>query len=714
MSLDLEAARTAFVQEASDLLGEMEEALLAMERFGVQAESVNAVFRSAHTIKGSAGLFSLEDMVDFTHILETVLEEVRAGRKSVDSEDISLFLECGDHLRHLVDDFANHAHPTESRQATSRRLLERLQDLQAPRRSRSGKGPSIAAGDTIPGGDGVQSEAWHLSIRLDPEVLKTGIDPLSLFRYLGKLGEVQRIDVLEDNLPSISEMDPERLYLGFEIQFRSRANRTEIESVFEFVREGSTIRMVPPHAQIVEYLQLLQSLPEGPDRLGELLVSCGALTTTELAQMLSLQRKSDLDRPPTLGRILVEQEVVPQVVVNAALQRQKSFRERSSQESRVVKVDVSKLDHLINLVGELVIATAGARIAAIGERSLPLEEAVNGVTKLVEEIRDAALGVRMIPVGEVFNRFPRVVRDLSKELGKRIDLQIEGADTELDKSMVERIVDPLTHIMRNAIDHGIEPVERRRLAGKPEVGTIRMDAWHDSGSILIQVSDDGGGLDRERILRKAIASGLVQPGQELTDREVIGLIFEPGFSTAETVTNLSGRGVGMDVVKRNIEVLRGEIDVESHPGTGTTMRIRLPLTLAIIDGFQVLAGKAAFVVPLDLVKECADFVDSSIHGDLVVLRGEALPFLRLRDLFSIAGPRPSRESLVVVQYGNHRMGIVVDQLAGELQAVIKPMGALFRELKAIGGTTILGNGSVALILDVPHLSQTFARRSRIC
>jgi two-component system, chemotaxis family, sensor kinase CheA len=709
--MDMEAAGNALVQEARDLLSEMETALLRMEREGFDEESIHAVFRAAHTIKGSAGLFGLDGIVGFTHVLETVLDEIRSGKLASDGAMISLFLECGDHLRALIDNFERSAPESAEQVEEGKKLVGLLQAARAPiGKALVAPAPVVTPVEEIASGDGgVASEAWHISLRLAPDILRAGMDPLSFFRYLSSMGEIVKIEVLDDRLPVASEMDPEQFYLGFEIQFRSDATRQAIENVFEFVAEGSTIRLVPPHARVAEYLELIQALPEGPERLGEILVSCGALTPHELQRVLAEQASIATSRP-VLGEILVEEKIVPPVVVAAALQKQKANREKATQESRSVKVDVDKLDHLINLVGELVIAAAGAKIAAVQEKSAPCEEAVNGVTKLVEEIRDAALGVRMIPVGEVFNRFPRVVRDLSKDLGKKIDLVITGAETELDKSMVEKLVDPLMHIMRNAIDHGIEAVEKRLAAGKSETGTIRMNAWHESGSILIEVSDDGGGLNRERILEKALAAGLVQPGQELTDREVSRLIFEPGFSTAEAVTNLSGRGVGMDVVRRNIEALRGEIEVESRRGEGSTMRIRLPLTLAIIDGFQIMAGNAAYVVPLDLVKECADLDEANVHGDLVSLRGESLPFIRLRDLFSIPGNRPARESLVVVQYGPNRVGIVVDQLAGELQAVIKPMGTLFRELKAIGGTTILGNGSVALILDVPHLSQTVSKR----
>jgi len=324
----------------------------------------------------------------------------------------------------------------------------------------------------------------------------------------------------------------------------------------------------------------------------------------------------------------------------------------------------------------------------------------------VEEIRDNAMSLRMVQIGETFNRFRRIVRDVAQELGKAIDLRILGGDTELDKAIVERLSDPLMHLVRNAIDHGIEPLALRRARGKAEAGTLTLQARHEAGSIIIEVGDDGGGLDRERILAKAMACGLVQDPAGLSAQEITNLIFEPGFSTAETVSNLSGRGVGMDVVRRNLEELRGTIEVESEEGRGTTLRLRLPLTLAIIDGFRVEVAGASYVVPLDVVIECLDlapFLESEANH-LINLRGEVLPFLRLREVFQLPGANPPRERVVVIQHGELRAGIVVDRLLGEFQTVIKPLGRLFQRARGLGGSTILASGEVALILDVAQLA----------
>jgi chemotaxis protein histidine kinase CheA len=375
-------------------------------------------------------------------------------------------------------------------------------------------------------------------------------------------------------------------------------------------------------------------------------------------------------------------------------------------------VPAERLDALVDLVGELVIAGAAGSTLAERSRNAALIEATSAVARLVEEIRDTALQLRMVPIGETFGRFPRVVRDLARELGKEIELQLSGADTELDKSMVERVADPLMHLVRNAVDHGIEPAALRTARGKPPAGTVRLNAYHDSGSIVVEVSDDGGGLDRARIRRKAVEQGLLGAEQAVSDGELLQLILEPGSSTAEQVTSLSGRGVGMDVVKRNIEVLRGSVGIESQEGVGSTFRLRMPLTLAIIDGFLVQVGAAYHVLPLDLVVECVELTAAgraeSAGRNLINLRGQVLPFSRLREVFEADSPAPARENIVVVRYGSRRAGLVVDRLLGEIQAVIKPLSRFFSGIRGIGGSTILGSGELALILDVPALLQLAA------
>jgi two-component system chemotaxis sensor kinase CheA len=341
---------------------------------------------------------------------------------------------------------------------------------------------------------------------------------------------------------------------------------------------------------------------------------------------------------------------------------------------------------------------------------IELEEATSKLSMLVEEVRDSALQLRMVKIGATFSRFQRVVHDVSRDLGKDVALIVNGEDTELDKTVVEKIGDPLMHLVRNSMDHGIESADVRAARGKPAQGTLKLNAFHDSGSIVITVQDDGGGLNRERVLAKAIERGLVEPGQHLSDSDIYALIFEPGFSTAEKVTNLSGRGVGMDVVKRNIAALRGTVGISSEEGQGTTVTVRLPLTLAIIDGFLVGVGKAVYAIPLDMIEECVAYTSDTEH-DYTNLRDQVLPFIRLRALFGTPGKPAKGENIVVLRYGGHKVGLVVDSLLGEFQTVIKPLGSMFNQVKCISGSTILGSGDVGLILDVPALIREVAERS---
>jgi two-component system chemotaxis sensor kinase CheA len=395
-------------------------------------------------------------------------------------------------------------------------------------------------------------------------------------------------------------------------------------------------------------------------------------------------------------------------VVEAAAIKQKQVSEKKAAEARLIRVQADKLDQLIDLVGELVIAGAGANLLAQKSGQTSLVEATSVVSRLVESIRDSALQLRMVQIGDTFNRFHRVVRDVARELHKDMQLVVSGGETELDKSVVEKIGDPLMHLVRNAIDHGIEAAGIRLAAGKPAQGRVELNAYHDSGSIVIEVADDGGGLPREKILNKAIERGIVQAGDTLSDEDVFNLIFQPGFSTAEQVSNLSGRGVGMDVVRKNIQALRGTVEVHSTEGEGSRFVIRLPLTLAIIDGFLVGVDKSSYVIPLEMVVECMELQQSAVDRNYLNLRGEVLPFVRLRELFEVPDKRPKRENVVVVKAGSQKAGIVVDVLHGEFQTVIKPLGALFRHLRGIAGSTILGSGDVALILDVQMLAQLAA------
>lgn len=685
MSIDISAALQSYSAESRELLEEMERALLALEEGGHDPDLVNAVFRAAHTIKGSGGLFGLDEVVSFTHDAETVLDAVRDGRLALDAKLISLFLRCRDHIGNLVT-AAVDGHVAEGMDEMGRALQQGLRaylDLTSL---------PVAA-------DRSENEAWHISLRCGVDLLRDGMDPLGILRYLATLGELHNVTTLYEAMPAASAMDPESCYLGFEIDLKSEQSKAEIEEAFDFIRASSRVHILPPRSKPEEWAALIHALPEGDERLGEILVKSGALTRADLAVALGQQVSNEKAKP--LGQILVEQKAAPREAVAAALEKQNNASRARGE--RYLRVEAEKLDHLITLVGELVIANAVTALRAEESGDRSLQEAVATSAHFVEEVRDAALGLRMVQIGDTFSRFQRVVRDLSHELGKQIELVISGGETELDKSVVDRIGDPLTHLVRNAIDHGIEAPSVRAAAGKKSEGVVRLDAYHETGSIVIEISDDGRGLNRDKIVEKAIERGLIVSADEMSDAEIYKLIFEPGFSTADQVSNISGRGVGMDAVKRVIEDLRGTVEVDSRPGEGSTVRLRLPLTLAIIDGFLIAAGDSKYVIPLEMVEECIELNDTASQRNYLDLRGEVLPFLRLRELFNTSGRESDRQSVVVVRYGDKRAGLVVDRLIGELQTVIKPLGQVFAPIKWVSGCTVLGSGDVGLILDVPEL-----------
>ncbi|MCF5918373.1 chemotaxis protein CheA, partial [Xanthomonas perforans] len=523
----------------------------------------------------------------------------------------------------------------------------------------------VTAAAVAQGAPEKQSGYWRITLKLFADALRFGNSPLKLIRNLRSLGSVESITTDISQLPAFDDLDPEANYLGFQILLRSDADRAAIEEVFEFVREDCDLEIV--------------SVP-APSDAAELLSAEAAASPTPNKPLAAVPSAASAP-----GR------AAPDAAARSA-------------DARSIRVDADKLDRMIDLVGELIIAVSSTSANAQRTGDAQLLESASILAGLVEDVRESALQLRMVKIGGTFSRFQRVVHDVARELGKDIALVVAGEDTELDKSVVEKIGDPLTHLVRNAMDHGIEPADVRVARGKPARGTVGLNAYHDSGSIVIQITDDGGGLNRDRILAKALERGLIEPGRQLSDRDVFAMIFEPGFSTAEKVTNLSGRGVGMDVVKRNITALRGTVEIDSAAGVGTTISVRLPLTLAIINGFQVGVGKSVFVVPLDVVEECVEFTPD-YASDYIDLRGSVLPYVRLRELFALGGKTPSRESIVVIRQGAQRFGLVVDTLLGEWQTVIKPLSKVFAQVKGISGSSILGSGDVALILDVPSLIQ---------
>ncbi len=670
-----------FIAESRDLLEDMERNLLEAERGEAGPDAVNAIFRAAHTIKGSGGLFDLAQLVGFTHVVESVLDLVRESAVALDSELIQLMLACCDHIRALVEAAAGAEADEAVLAAEGEPLLARLHTYLQPTAA-----PAAAA---VAATAAAQTGYWRISLQLFPDALRFGNSPLHLIRCLRSLGTLEAVRTRHERVPALPELDPEACYLGFDILLRSDAQQSAIEDIFEFVRDDCELQVVAvdPHGDAANL------------ELPLLVAEAGGHSHADDFANFGSPEPAAAPAAPASSAPSASAPPVPLAKAAAAAPAPAAA---ARSEGGSIRVDADKLDRMIDLVGELIIAVASTGANAQRTGDAQLLESTSILAGLVEDVRESALQLRMVKIGGTFSRFHRVVHDVARELGKDIVLVVNGEDTELDKSVVEKIADPLTHLVRNAMDHGIEPAELRQARGKPVRGTVRLNAFHDSGSIVIQISDDGGGLNRDRILAKALERGLIEPGRNLSDREVFALIFEPGFSTAEKVTNLSGRGVGMDVVKRNITALRGSVDISSQQDVGTTISVRLPLTLAIINGFQVGVGKSVFVVPLDVVEECVEFAPN-YQSDYIDLRGGVLPYVRLRSLFGIAGAPPARESIVVIRQGAQRFGLVVDTLLGEWQTVIKPLAKVFAGVKGVSGSSILGSGGVALILDVPSL-----------
>lgn len=724
--------RLAFAEEAKELLEESESILLRLEDDPTSDDLINDLFRAIHTIKGSAGIFGYDDVVAFTHVAESVMGLLREKEITLDEKLIGLLLESRDQMRDLV------LHVIESNgeplpdEVKSRgdALLGQLNvylntDKPAETEAKADDSSIDEAlvGEQDSDSRQVGSDYWHISIRFKRGVLANGMDPLSFFRYLDTVGDFVNMTTLTTDLPQLSEMNPEESYLGYEIDLNTSASKEEIAAVFEFVQDDSVLHILPPRSKIADYNVMIDALPEENMAIGEILVATGALTREELSEALVFQGEQtiiiapdddnhgpvELVSKPPLGEVIVDKGMADARVVGAAVDKQIRVKEAKQIEQQSVRVNAEKLGDLINLVGELVISSAHTELKARETGQNELVETVEELIRLVEEIRDSTLSLRMVQIGDTFNRFKRVVRDISKDLNKKIDLVISGGDTELDKTVVEKISDPLMHLIRNSLDHGVELPDYRAAHGKTETATVTLKAYHDSGSIVIEISDDGKGLDPEILIAKAIENEIITADQQLTLGEIHRLIFAPGFSTAREVTSISGRGVGLDVVSRNIDALRGQVAVESELGVGTKFIIRLPLTLAIIDGFQVQVGESSYVIPLDMVEECIELDEhqsNNKNGEYVDLRGEVMPYLYLSEVFSERSQtngKKHRNNIVVVNHAGQKTGLVVDELLGEHQTVIKPLGQVFQNLKGISGATILGSGEVAMIIDVPSL-----------
>ncbi|MEH3101273.1 chemotaxis protein CheA [Sphingomonas adhaesiva] len=639
----------AFRIEAGELLEQVEQGLLDLrDRLG-DLGLVNAVFRGLHTLKGSGAMFGFDALAGFTHHCETAFDRVRKGDVRATPELVDVILSAGDHMRALVDGAAS--------PAEGQAILDRL--AAAVDAAAGVDAPGAAAAAVAP----AATQGWTLTFTLPPDAMANGTNPLALLDELRELGEAT-IVARTDAIPTLDELVPNHCFVGWDCTLIGDITRDAIEDVFLFVMDDMEITIAPLASQ-VEAIDPAPEAAPGP--------------------------AADVVAPP--------------VAANDAGNRQPAAAARSQGEH--VRVPAERLDALMDRVGELVIAQSRLSQLAGHGQDLALRSVSEEIERLAGEMRDTMMVLRMVPVSTLFGRFRRLIHDLAIETGKSIELVTEGETTEVDKTVIERLFDPLVHIIRNSCDHGLETAGDRIAAGKPGTGLIRLSAHQAGGEVLITITDDGRGIARDRIRAKAEANGLITPGQPMSDDELLGLIFHPGFSTAAQVTNLSGRGVGMDVVKRTIESLRGSIVVKSVDGAGSTITLRIPLTLAIIEGLLVRVGEGRYVIPLSAVEECLEL---SLEEDLrsrgrsiITLRERLIPFLRLREVFD-TGTRPDTyQKIVVVGTGAERVGLVVDQIIGNHQTVIKAMSPLHRGVASFAGATILGDGSVALILDIAQL-----------
>lgn len=717
---NLDEVLSVFIAESNERLQDMEDALLELENNFSNDDAIGRIFRAAHTIKGSSGMFGFNRIMDFTHIAENLLDQIRSSKLAINTDIINLLLECRDFIGLMLDVIETSKKEvfTEELESQYETLQKKLEfyllpsgDASGPEKKLCEEKKAILNEDAIK----VTGKSWHISLRFKPDVFLHAFNPYTFISYLESMGEIVNIKTITEALPPVSEMDPEKCYLGFEIGFTGNTSKEELEDIFNFLKDDCTIRILPPMSDINEYVSLIKELPESPAQIGEILKSVGSLTENELQRALDIQRQQqsteDYTTKKRLGEIIVDEGMIQQPIVEAALDKQEEIQKSDKKTSKSIRIDATKLDTLVDMLGELVLSMARLSNLINKSENSELRDTASLVSILINDVRENSMNIRLVRIDESFKRFERVVRDLSRSEGKEVDLVISCGDTELDKTLVEKINDPVMHLVRNSIDHGIDTPDKRKALGKNPRGKVIINAFQETGSVVIEVRDDGKGLEREKILQKALERGLVsaESAQNLSDDKIYSFIFEPGFSTAEKVTNISGRGVGMDVVKNNIEQLRGNVTIQSKKNEGTTVRLQLPLTLAIIDGFLVEVGGLMLVFPLGMVIECLElskvYTDQKDDAHIINMRGEFVPFMRLRDFFKTKSEKSENEYLIIGEYGRRKAGFTVDKAIGEIQVVVKPIGKVFNKLRWISGATILGDGRIALILDVPRLVQ---------
>jgi two-component system chemotaxis sensor kinase CheA len=666
MQIDVDRFREVFFEEAADHLADMEAALLRLEETPQDQELLHRIFRCAHSIKGASSTFGFSDIARFTHVLESLLDRMRDGEICHTTQLTDLLLRSADTLRGLVAAARN----GQESPAEVESVLGELEHALA-------QGPPTPV---QPSASSPSASVYRVVFVPGRDVLRQGMDPLLLLRNLCALGEVSEVQADLSHLPALPDLDPESCYLSWSVRLRTDKTSAEIKDVFSFVEDSSQVIVEALAVQEATFNRL------GPKAHGQ--------------EAISKMSSSGLQPPAA-----------------------EAAGRSGNLESSSIRVSTAKVDKLINLVGELVITQS--MITQVINNFSPdklhqLQEAATAMGRNTRELQERVMAVRLLPIGHVFNRFPRLVRDLATAFNKKVSLQVMGEETELDKGVIERIGDPLTHLIRNAVDHGIEFPEERRAAGKPEQGTIRLHAFYQGGNVIIEVADDGRGLDTERIRQKGIAQGLINAEDVCSTEQIHALIFQPGFSTATAVNDVSGRGVGMDVVKKNVEALNGSVSVFSEPGRGTCLRIKLPLTLSILDGLSLKVGEEIYILPLTTIVESIQPRTEHLkrvlgQREVVEVRGEFLPLLRLYRLFDIPArvTDPSQGLVVIVENEGNKLGLLVDELLGQQQVVVKNLETNFRKVEGVMGATIMGDGRVALILDVQGLARLAERMWRV-
>lgn len=706
--LNMQELVSIFLTEGRELTDFLEQQLLSIEQTPdcLDEETVNALFRAAHTIKGSAGVVGLHDVVAFTHLVETAFESVRSKELTLNTPLINVLLRCNDHIVSLFDYAEKQQAISEQDSLAGQELLAELSAfLKAPafNENTSSDEPNHELTGAV----------QHIYIKFGLDTFRDGFDPIAIVRFIARQAKVllEHWSYDDKSLPNLANTtkleDFESCWLSLDLQL-AEAQPALLTEAFEYIKADSLVQIFATNATVAEYEAFLSQQPQS---------TASALKAHW--QALDLWPKAELpvqsiEIAKSEALSIDEKALFDSSAVEAS--PRVAQKKAAAKDQRLMRVPAYRLDEMVNQLGELLIATATLQSLIQRSGNTALSESAEHIQQLVDDIQGTALQLRMVQIGETFSRFNRVVRDISAALGKDIRLQIDGAETELDKSMVERISDPLMHLVRNAMDHGLESPDERLAAGKTSQGLLALSAYHDSGSIVIEIKDDGRGINRKKVLQKAIEKGIVNKSAELSDNEIDELIFAAGFSTADAVSNLSGRGVGMDVVRKNIEALRGTVHIASIPGKGTTFQLRLPLTLAIIDGFMVRVADSKFVIPLNLVTECIELPEAFSQKQAAAfmnLRGEMLPFIFLDQMFQLSPSKQNRRSIIVVRYGQHKAGLVVDQVLGEFQTVIKPLGKLFEFMQGISGSSILGSGDIALILDIPKLINTQTDKSTL-